>query len=621
MSRKHDREETEANLKGKLTLLPSSPGVYLHKDVRGKVLYVGKALRLNQRVRSYFQDSHDHPPRICELVDRVADFDYIVTASENEALVLEDQLIKEYRPRYNVRLKDDKRYPYIRITIQEALPRVEVVRRIEADGARYFGPFTAVRDMRATLQHALRAFQVRTCLLNLPDETVPRPCLDYQIGRCSAPCTGLDAPDSYRLKVKALVRFLEGADDGLLDDLRNEMGTLAAAKAYEDAASVRDRLTVLERTIGSLSRIHGLTDDLDACAVVRDGADGCGVVLRIRGGKVLTTHHFLLEDRLESDPSRFLAQLLREYYPRAGDLPGRILVSHDPGDREQWEAWLGALRGRRVHIGVPQRGPRKDAVAMALANAAWKLNERMLKDGAKARSVSPGRSRDLQDALDLRTVPESIECFDISNFQGKETVASLVYFRGGKPLKSRYRRFRVKEVEGVDDFASMREVFGRYYRRLLEKGTPPADLVMVDGGAGQLSSARQILTELGLHDVELIGLAKREEEIHRERGLPPVRLPRTSPALQLLQQVRDEAHRFAITYHRLLRDQKTTNSAIDLIPGIGRVKKLALLHHFPSVDAIRVASGAELCEVRGVGPADAERIIAFFAVERNGGAS
>ena len=619
MSRTHDHDEIAANLKGKLALLPATPGVYLHKDARGKVLYVGKALRLNQRVRSYFQDSGDHPPRIRELVSLIADVDYIVTASENEALVLEDQLIKEYRPRYNVRLKDDKRYPYIRVSVQEALPRVEVVRRIVDDGARYFGPFTAVRDMRETLQHALRVFQVRTCLLNLPDETVPRPCLDYQIGRCSAPCTGLDAPDSYRRKVDSLVRFLEGAEDGLLEQLRQEMSALAADRSYEEAAKSRDRLAVLERTIGSLSRIHGLTDDLDACAVVRDGADGCGVVLRIRGGRVLTTHHFLLEDRLESGPERFLAQLLREYYPRAGDLPGRVLVSHDPGDREQWEAWLGDLRGRRVHLGIPSRGPRKDAMAMALANAAWKLNERTLKDGAKARAVSPGRSRELQDALDLRTVPETIECFDISNFQGKETVASLVFFRHGRPLKSRYRRFRIKEVEGIDDFASMREVLGRYYRRLQQKHMPPADLVMVDGGAGQLSAARSVLTELGLHDVELIGLAKREEEIVRERGLPPVKLPRTSPALQLLQQVRDEAHRFAITYHRLLRDRRTTDSVLDRIPGVGRVKKLALLHHFPSVDAIRTASGAELCTVRGIGPADAERIIAYFAAEHRDG--
>ncbi len=617
MSRKHDHDDDA--LEHKLGLLPPSPGVYLHKDARGKVLYVGKALRLNQRVRSYFQDSSDHPPRIRDLVNRVHDVDYIVTGTEQEALVLEDQLIKEYRPRYNVRLKDDKRYPYIRISVQEPLPRVEVVRRIADDGARYFGPFTAVRDMRETLQHALRAFQVRTCGLDLPGETVPRPCLDYQIGRCSAPCVDLDPPESYGRKVKAMVRFLEGADDSILDDMRAEMDEYSAAYRYEEAASVRDRIGVLERTIGGLSRIHGLTDDVDACAVVRDGADGCGVVFRIRGGRVLTTHHFLLEDRLESSPERFMAQLLREYYPRAGDIPARILVSHEPGTKGEWEAWLASLRGRKVSLNVPQRGPRRDAMEMALANAAWKLNERRMKDG-RVRKVSPGRARELQDALDLRSVPETIECFDISNFQGRETVASLVYFRNGKPFKSRYRRFRIRDVEGVDDFASMREVLHRYYTRLQEKELPPADLVMVDGGAGQLSAARTTLTELGLHEVELIGLAKREEEIHRERGLDPVRLPRTSPALQLLQQVRDEAHRFAITYHRLLRDKRTTHSVLDNIPGIGRVKKLSLLHHFDSVDAVRQASAEELSEVRGVSAADAQRIIAYFAAEGSGGA-
>lgn len=618
MSRKPDKRDEERELARKLRLLPSSPGVYLHKDGRGKVLYVGKALHLNQRVRSYFQEGADHAPRIRELVGKVRDVDYIVTGSEAEALVLEDQLIKEYRPHYNVRLKDDKRYPYIRISVQDQFPLVEVVRRIRDDGARYFGPYTAVTSMRETLQHALRAFQVRTCQLDLPRETVPRPCLDYQIGRCSAPCVGFDRAESYRRRVDGLVRFLEGADDGLLDELRAEMAELAAARRYEEAASARDRLAVLEKTVGSLSRIHGLSEDLDACAVVRDGKDGCGVILRIRGGRVLTTHTFLLEDRLESGPASFLAQLLREYYPRAGDIPGRILLSHDPGDLEQWARRLRELRGRKVTLTTRPRGARRDALAMALDNAAWKLNERVLKDALHGRTVSPGRSLELQDALDLSRVPETICCFDISNFQGRETVASLVFFKDGEPLKSRYRRFKVRDVAGVDDFASMREVLRRHFARLRDRDEAPADLVMVDGGRGQLSAARGVLTELGYHDVELIGLAKRDEEIHRERPPSPVRLPRTSPALQLLQRVRDEAHRFAITYHRLLRDQRTTASVLDRIPGVGRAKKLALLHHFPSVDAIRRASAAELAAVRGLSAADVERIVAYFTAERDG---
>jgi len=618
MSRRPDSKEDGAGLQAKLSLLPEAPGVYLHKDAGGKVLYVGKALRLNNRVRSYFQ-SGDRDPKTEQLVRRIRDFDYIVTASEQEALVLEDQLIKEYRPRYNIRLKDDKRYPYIRISWGEAFPRVEVVRRIAADGARYFGPYTNAGDMRETLKYALRIFQVRTCHLDLPGQTVPRACLDYQIGRCSAPCVGFDGQKSYRNRVRDLIRFLEGEDRRLLSALQGEITDLARELEYEAAAAARDRLRLLERTLGGLSRIHGLKGSVDACALVRDGRQGCGVVLRIRRGRVLTTHHFLLEDRLESDSSAFMAQLLREYYPRAGDLPATILLSHDLTDREHWEGWLGELRGGKVRLTRPRRGSRHDAVRMALANATWKLNERNLRPDSSGRNVAPGDSLQLQAALDLKTVPETIECFDISNFQGRETVASLVYFRGGKPVKSRYRRFRIRTVAGIDDFAAMNEVLGRYYASLREKGLPPADLVVVDGGRGQISAAREALTVLGLHDVELIGLAKRDEEIHREGNREPVRLPRTSPALKLLQRVRDEAHRFAITYHRLLREQKTTASVLDLIPGIGRMKKLALLHHFNSVDDIRRAGAADLGAVRGLNQADVGRIIEFFAVGKGGG--
>jgi len=615
MSSRDQENDGRDALRERLAGLPDSPGVYLHKDARGKVLYVGKAVRLSARVRSYFQDT-GKDPKTAELVRRVADVDYIVTRSETEALVLEDQLIKEYRPRYNIRLKDDKRYPYLRVTLQETFPRVEVVRRLAGDGARYFGPYTSVRAMRETLQHALRIFQVRTCELDLPRQSVPRPCLDWQIGRCSAPCVGYDDQGGYRRKVEALVRFLEGEDASLVEELRAEMADHAVARRYEQAARVRDRLKVLETTLGALSPLHGLDGDLDACGLARDGARACGVVLRIRRGRVLTSHEFHLEDRLESETPAFLAQLLREYYPRAGDLPPLVLLGHEVPDRDAWQTRLSELRGRPVKLARPLRGPKRDAVAMAAANALHKLEARRLKDLASPRRAAPERAAALQAALGLRTLPETIECFDISNFQGRETVASLVYFRGGSPLKSRYRRFRIRTVAGIDDFASMREVLRRYYARLQERGLPPADLVLVDGGAGQVAAARAALDELGLAGVELIGLAKREELVVRERGLPPLRLPRTSGALQLLQQVRDEAHRFAITYHRLLREQRTTGSALDAVPGIGRVKKLSLLHHFASFDDIRRASAQQLAEVRGLGPADVERLVAYFAAER-----
>jgi len=606
-------------LADKLRLLPAAPGVYLHKDRNGRVIYVGKARRLNARVRSYFQDPHERDPKTRALVRNITDFDYIATASETDALVLESQLIKEYKPRYNVRLKDDKAYPYLRISLEEAYPRITVVRRIGRDGARYFGPYTEVRAMRETLKFAAGFFQVRTCSLDLPDASVDRPCLDYQIGRCTAPCVAYVDRDRYRDQVRQLVAFLEGRDRTVLDELEAEMQQLATALKFEEAARLRDRIRKLETTTALGRSLSGLDSDVDVCGLVRDGAEACGVVLRVRGGRILTTHHFLLKDRWELPAEAFLAQLLREYFPRAGDIAPRVLLSHELEDLDTWQDWLGRLRGGRVQVHVPQRGRKREAVEMAQKNAAFKLGERSLQgrlqDGG-GRHVDPGDVQ-LQEALGLHKVPETIECFDISNFQGKETVASLVFFRAGEPLKSRYRRFRVRTVEGVDDFASMEEVLDRYYGKLAGEGQRPADLVVVDGGVGQLGRARAVLARHGFADTDLIGLAKREETIVREAG--ELKLPRRSEALKLLQRVRDEAHRFAITYHRLLRDQRTTASELDLIPGIGRVKKLSLLHHFGSAKAVAAASAEELAAVRGLGRHDVAAILTFFEERRQRG--
>jgi excinuclease ABC subunit C len=611
MSREPDKPSTRDNIKEKLGLLPDAPGVYLHKNRQGKVIYVGKARHLNQRVRSYFQSGTEKDGKTDQLVRRIEDFDYIVTDTDADALVLENQLIKEYRPVYNVRLKDDKQYPYIKITMAEPYPRVLVVRRIEKDKARYFGPFTDVGAMRDTLNFAAGAFQVRTCHLDLPQQTVPRPCLDYQIGRCSAPCVDYDSLEGYRHKVKRLVRFLDGSAQEVLAELQQEMENHAEALRFEDAARVRDLIARLDRTISRGRPVSGVSGDCDLVSVAREGEDASGVVFRVRSGKILTTHHFWLTDKLDRGLDDFLRQLLREYYPRAGDIPAEILVSQSLDDLETWEKWLGDLRGRPLKLRYPRRGAKKEAVELAHTNAAFKLREVMLrKEMKRPVKVTPADIQ-LQEALDLHTVPETIECFDISNFQGKETVASLVFFKGGKPLKSRYRRFRIRTVEGVDDFASMAEVLTRYYGRLVEKGEKPADLVVVDGGVGQLSAARRVLAEFGLHEVQLIGLAKREETIVREVG--EIRLPRNSEALKLLQRLRDEAHRFAITYHRLLRDRRTTASELDNIPGIGPTKKLAMLHRFGSVEQIRKASAEELAEVRGLTRHDLVAIREYFA--------
>jgi excinuclease ABC subunit C len=598
-------------LQAKLKLLPDAPGVYLHKNSQGKVIYVGKANRLNQRVRSYFHSGSEKDTKTHALVRRITDFDYIVTDTATDALVLENQLIKEYRPLYNVRLKDDKQYPYIRISLNEPYPRISVVRRITRDGARYFGPFTDVGAMRETLKFAAGAFQVRTCHLDLPGQTVERACLDWQIGRCSAPCVGYDTEEGYRAKVRKMVRFLSGAGKEVLEELRTEMEECSTNLHFEQAARLRDLIAKLDRTTSRSRPVAGIRGDCDLIGVAREGEDASGVVMRVRGGHILTTHHFLMSDKLDQGLDAFMAQLLREYYPRAGDIPGEILLSHSVDHPDSWQEWLAGLRSAKVTLKHPQRGVKTEAVELAHTNAAFKLREVNLKRALTQSSrVTPGDIQ-LQEALDLHSVPETIECFDISNFQGKETVASLVFFKDGRPLKSRYRRFRIKTVQGIDDFASMKEVLTRYYGRLVEKEINPADLVVVDGGAGQLGVAREVLAGYGFHGTQLIGLAKREETIHREGGT--LSLARGSEALKLLQRVRDEAHRFAITYHRLLRDRKTTASELDLIPGIGQIKKLSLLHHFGSVARIRGAAAAELGEVRGINKHDVVAIREFFA--------
>ncbi len=457
---------------------------------------------------------------------------------------------------------------------------------------------------------------MRTCHLDLPGQTVERACLDWQIGRCSAPCVGYDDREGYRAKVGRLVRFLAGHEDQVLAELRDQMATLAASRRYEEAAKLRDLIARLDRTVSHSRPVSGVSGDCDLVGLARDGEDASGVVMRVRGGRILTSHHFLLTDRLDRGLHDIMAQLLREYYPRAGDIPAEVLLSHAVEDVDDWNVWLRRLRGGACALKVPQRGARHQAVDLARTNAAFKLRQAEVGRHLRpARKVTPG-DIGLQEALDLHTVPDTIECFDISNFQGRETVASLVYFKGGEPLKSRYRRFRIRTVEGVDDFASMREVLERHYGKLAATGGEPADLVVVDGGAGQLGVAREVLARHGFHGAQLIGLAKREETIHREGGT--ISLSRRSEALKLLQRVRDEAHRFAITYHRLLRDRRTTASELDLVPGIGTTKKLALLHHFGSVARVRAATAAELADVRGLNRHDVAALLAFFA-QRDGG--
>jgi len=614
MSRKPESNNLPRELENKLAALPAAPGVYLHKNKQGKVIYVGKAKLLTNRVRSYFHSYDQKDAKTRMLVRQIEDLDYIVTDSDADALVLENQLIKEYKPLYNVRLKDDKAYPYLRVSLDEPYPRISVVRRIQEDGARYFGPFTNVHAMRQTLAFAAGAFQIRTCHLDLPEQTVDRPCLDYQIGRCGAPCVDYETREEYQQKVKRLVRFLDGANDEVLDDMHQEMEDLSRNLRFEDAARLRDLIRQVEDTTSKSHPVSGVKGNCDLCGVARQGSEASGVILRVRGGRILSTLHFPLTDKLESDLGAFMGHLLREYYSRAGEIPHEVFLSCEVEDLPSWQIYLSERRGKPVKLAVPRRGVKKEAIELAHTNAAFKLREMLMKRDLHRRDTVTPADIQLQEALELHTAPKTIECFDISNFQGKETVASLVFFKDGKPLKSRYRRFRIKTVAGIDDFASMAEVLDRYYGKLVEKGLPPADLVMVDGGAGQLGKAREVLARYGLHETQLIGLAKKQETIHREGGT--LNLPRSSEALKLLQQVRDEAHRFAITYHRLVRDKRTTASELDLIPGIGNMKKLALLHHFGSVRQIKRATPEQLAEVRGINRHDVVAIREFFEIRK-----
>jgi excinuclease ABC subunit C len=589
----------------KLRHLPTRAGVYLMKGEAGEVLYVGKARSLRSRVRSYFNSDHAASLKTRELVRRIADFETIVVSSEAEALILENNLIKEYQPRFNISLRDDKTYPYVKVTVGEPFPRVFVTRRLQRDGSRYFGPFTDVRRMRQVLEVIKRLYTVRSCHYRLPDEAPARPCLDYHIGRCLAPCVGLQGEADYRGMIDEVVEILGGHTRRAAMRIRAEMEEAAGALQFERAAELRDalgHLTALE-TQQKVVDISG--SDRDVVGIARDGDEACGVVLKIREGKLLGREAIFL-DNLEEEPDvAVLATFATRLYTlesatAAPDLPPEILLPADFEDREVLEELLRERAGRVVRARVPARGEKVRLVELAAQNARHLLEERKLLGNA-ATDRAPDALYDLQETLELSAVPRVIVCFDISHTQGSETVASAVVFSGGRPDKSEYRRFRIKGTWGNDDFQSMDEAVARYFRRRQEEGKPLPDLVVIDGGKGQLGAARAALEALDLGQQPIISLAKREEEVFVPGRGDPIRLPRRSPALRLLQRLRDEAHRFAITYNRKLRTRRTIQSELAEIPGVGAARQRALLERFGSVRALRNATEAEIAEVPGFG--------------------
>jgi excinuclease ABC subunit C len=589
----------------KLDTLPVRPGVYMFKDGEGHVLYVGKARVLRDRVRSYFQAGRPVDPQRGDMVSQISDLDLVVTDTEMEALALENNFIKRHQPRFNILLRDDKNHPYLKLTLDEEYPRIYVVRRVAEDGNAYGGPYIPAKLGRRTASMVHRIFGIRSCKETLNGRR-PRPCLQYQIKRCLAPCVAeICSLDRYHQAAQDARLFLEGRTDEVVKSLRAQMEEAARDSRFEEAATLRDHIRALDRLEAPQKITTTDIDERDLFGAHVEWDRAALQVFSVRDGKVVGREGYLVHRVAE--PERFLSSAIQQYYADGQRyVPRELLVPVEIPDRALLEEWLSGRRGSQVRIRVPQRGEKVRLLELVLRNArlAFDLEWR------HPRTQSQEILRGLQDLLQLEVEPRRIECFDISNIQGSDVVASMVVFEDGQARKSDYRKFRVRGIGDVpDDFASMREVVGRRYRRLLEEGKELPDLVLIDGGKGQLSAATEALAELGLGDQPVASLAKREELIFVPGRDEPVALPRSSPVLQFVQRVRDEAHRFAIGFHRQTRSKRTLRSELDDIPGIGPIKRRKLLSRFGSLRGVRGASVEELASA--VGRTTAERIRAW----------
>lgn len=592
----------------KLPHLPESPGVYLWKDAEGQVLYVGKAKRLRSRVKSYWAQDHLSSPKTRGLMRKVRELDTIVVPSESHALILEATLIKEYHPRFNIALRDDKSYPYIKVTVQEPFPRVIVTRRLQDDGARYFGPYTDVGSMRRALNVVKRIFTVRSCHYHLPREAPERPCLDYFIKRCQAPCVGYQTTHDYRAMIDEVVWFLDGRTSDVVRHVRERMTDASERLDFERAGELRDALRHLEKMEEPTVVLEVEGGDRDVVGYARDGEDACVVILRIRGGKLLARDHRLVEHAEDEEDGAVLGACLAQWYRTTEARAADLLVPFDFEDRGSLEA---SLEGTTIRI--PQRGPRRALVDLADKNAQHLLEEfKLAALEADERAVDP--VYELQRELGLPRLPRSLICFDISHAQGTDVVASAVWFENGRPKRSEYRKFKIAIFEGNDDFKSMHEVVTRYFTRRVAEELGLPDLAVIDGGKGQLGAARAALDALGVTSIGLISLAKRDEEIFLPGRRDPVRLPRRSPALRMLQQARDEAHRFAVSFQRQKRAARTITSELLKVPGVGPTKRRALLTAFGSVQGVREATVHQIAAVPGFGPGSAERLLSALGV-------
>lgn len=616
------------DLAQKLDTLPDRPGVYIYRSSDGKVIYVGKAVVLKNRVRSYFHEAARHEPRTRRLVTEIADLEWIVTDTELEALILENELIKRYHPRFNVRLRDDKTYPYIKIHWQEDFPKVSIVRRMERDGARYYGPFTSAYAVRQTLDVLRRVFPYRDCNRVITGND-PKPCLYYHIKRCVGPCIGAIDKDGYRQVVTGLAAFLEGDSEQVLDELTARMKEAAENLQFERAAQLRDQIRAAQQIVERQKIVSGKQDDEDVIAFAQDERTGeaCVQVFFIRRGKLIGRESFVLEGIAAEANGELIGAFVKQFYDEAAFVPPTIVLPKDLDERQIIEQWLRGRRGgKKVNLTVPKRGAKQQLLHLATENAVATLQSLQAQWQADTNRQTQAVT-ELQDALGLQSPPSRIECFDISTLQGTNTVGSMVVFAKGAPAKSDYRRFNVKGRGSrgePDDYASMREVLRRRFRRAVEENIADPgskarasdaswkllpDLLIVDGGKGQLGVAVEVLAEYELTEVvPVVGLAKQREELFLSGRSDPVLLPPGTQGLFLVQRIRDEAHRFAITAHRAKRSKASVVSELDAIPGIGPARRRALLKQFGSLEAIREASVEELAAVPGMTLAAAQAI-------------
>ncbi len=593
--------DVSEHIQERLKALPDRPGVYFHKDAKGQILYIGKAVNLRNRVRSYFQQGSSKTPKIQRMVGRVSELEWIVTDTELEALILECNMIKRHRPPFNVRLRDDKHYPYLMVTMGEPFPRVLITRKVKRDANRYFGPYTDSNAVYRTTRLIRDVFQIRACDLTFDGKNLIRPCLYYHLGQCTAPCAGLISPEEYRQQGREVVAFLDGKSKEVVKRIRERMEAAAEAMEFETAAKLRDQIDAIEKISEQQKMISTKMEEQDVIALAGDDGTACVQMFFIREGKLIGQEQFFLEgtenETVESQVKTFVAQ----YYQDAPYVPREVLLPVGLDEHAILESFLRQKKGSKVTVHAPERGDKKRLVEMAGTNATLALKEQMTK--LKVRLTRAEESMDaLQEALNLPVRPERIECYDISNTQGNQSVGAMVVFEGGEVKKSDYRKFKIKTVVGPNDYASMQEVLDR--RLTAAKENRPGfdklpDLFLIDGGKGQLSAAKEILDK---HQVwiPVVGLAKREEELFLPGEALPVTLARDNKGLQLCQRLRDEAHRYGITFHRKLRGKAAFQSILDEIPGIGVTRRTALLKAFPDLPAMCAASLEDLAKVTGM---------------------